>query len=112
MDAVRTWTKVGEKHNRATVERAIENIEWRELRGTIEVPMMQGEGIKAAIRELRIPRVSHVAWSNELAPYGFYAIRGHYANGDAEVYIVDRGSDLIPVCSDFTERRQTENGIQ
>lgn len=99
----RTWTQVGKAHNRATVERAITSIEWLEIPkgGTLEAPMMPGEGIKAAIQQLRIPKVSHVAWSSELAPYGFYAIRGHYANGDAEVYIVDMGTHLVPVCSDF-----------
>lgn len=115
----RTWTKVGTEVagneledgaslDRATVMLAIDNLEWRAIPkgGTLEAPFMPGEGIKAAIKELRIPKVSHVAWSHELAPYGFYGIRGHYTNGDAEVYIVDLGTHLVPVCSDFHEHAE------
>jgi len=96
----------GANLSRAAVERAIRTIEWREIPkgGSLEAPAMPGLGIKAAIQELRIPKVSHIAWSNQLAPYGFYGIRGHYSNGDAEVYIIDAGDHLTPVCSDFTPK--------
>jgi hypothetical protein len=106
----RNWTKVGADHSRTAVERAILTLEWREIpkEGTLEAPMGPGEGIKAAIRELKIPRVSHVAWSNQMAPYGFYGIRGHYPNGDAEVYIVDEGTHLSPVCSDFHPKGESQ----
>jgi hypothetical protein len=101
----RTWTETGKKEgfDRARVEAAIESINWREIpKGrSVEAPMMPGEGIKAAIQQLRIPKVSHIAWSSELAPYGFYGIRGHYSNGDAEIYIADMGTHLTPLCSDF-----------
>ena|SRR5271156_1972938 len=111
----RTWTKVGEeiythtledgeeRADRGRIERAIEAIQWREIPkvGTLEAPFMPGEGIKAAVKQLRIPKVSHVAWTNRLAPYGFYGIRGHYKNGQAEIFIVDTGCELVPVCSDF-----------
>jgi hypothetical protein len=119
----RTWTQVGQEvvggkntevlleegqgtMSQARVVRAIESIKWREIpKGdTLEAPMIPGEGIKAAIQQLRIPKVSHVAWSCELAPYGFYGIRGHYSNGDAEVYVVDLGTHLTPVCSDFHKK--------
>ncbi len=107
----RTWTKVGEEFTgehakREQIAGAIERMEWQEIPkgGSLTLGMMPGEGIKAAIRELHIPKVSHVAVSNELAPYGLYGIRGHYKNGDANVFIVDRGSDMLPVCSDFTAK--------
>jgi hypothetical protein len=101
----RTWTETGKKEgfDRTRVEAAIRLMNWREIPkgGSVEVPMMPGDGIKAAIQQLRIPKVSHIAWSSELAPYGFYAIRGHYSNGSAEIYIADMGTHLTPLCSDF-----------
>jgi hypothetical protein len=99
----RTWTTVGKDFERIIVDVAIRHLDWQEIPkgGHLEAPAMPGLGIKAAIRELHIPKVSHVAWSSHLAPYGFYGIRGHYTNGDAEVYIVDLGTHLVPVCSDF-----------
>lgn len=117
----RTWTTVGTQIvgaeledresviDKDTVEQAIGTVNWREIPkdGHLEAPMMPGEGIKAAIQTLRIPKVSHVAWSNELAPYGFYGVRGHYKNGQAEVYMVDTGTSIIPVCSDFHEKQET-----
>lgn len=101
---MRNWTQIGqaEGFSKGRIEAAILNMEWTTIPKTM--PMSQGLGIKAAIKELRIPKVSHIADSNQLAPYGFYGIRAHYANGDADIYIVDRGSDLIPVCSDFTPK--------
>jgi hypothetical protein len=118
----RTWTRVGAELagkrledsarsiDKPAVLRAIQSIEWREIpkEGRMEAPMMQGEGIKSAIQSLRIPKVSHVAWSNELAPYGFYGIRGHYKDGQAEVYIVHTGCELVPMCSDFEPSSQTQ----
>lgn len=62
---------------------------------------MPALGIKTAVRELRIPQVTHYAISNELAPYGLYAVEGHYINGTARAYICDEGSHLVPLCSDF-----------
>jgi hypothetical protein len=113
----RTWTKVGTEVvgapldegciiDRSAVVRAIGSLEWQEIPkgGKLEAPAMPGLGISAAIKQLRIPKVSHVAWSSELAPYGFYGIRGHYKNGDAEIFIVDMGTHLTPVCTEFTPK--------
>jgi hypothetical protein len=130
MTKVRTWTKIGEEVvgspidegtilGRDMVVKAIEELEWREIpkEGTLEAPAMLGLNITEAIQKLKIPNVSHVGWSSELAPYGFYGIRGHYKNGDAEIYLVDQGTDLTPVCSDFigkdiTERERLEHKIE
>lgn len=117
---VRTWTKVGQEivgrelegweecgvtMTQERVARAIEDIEWREIPkgGTLEAPAMPGMGIQETIKQLRIPKVSHIAWLNQLAPYGLYGVRGHYKNGDAEVYVVDLGTHIVPVCTDFHE---------
>ena len=98
----RTWTKTGATYStgrRKSLARAFDALEWPAL--PIECGMMPGENIKHAIRELHIPKVSHVAISHERAPYGLYGIRAHYSNGDADIYLLDRGSDLMTLASDF-----------
>ena len=106
----RTWTQTGNKEgfDRARVEAAIRLLNWQEIPkgGSLEMPMLPGEGIKAAIQQLRIPKVSHVAVSSELAPYGLYGIRGNYSNGQAEIYIADMGTHLTPLCSDFHPKNE------
>lgn len=101
----RNWTTIGASElniSRARVESAIASLEWKPL--PVTMGACQGMGIDACIHQLNIPKVSHVAESLQFAPYGFYGIRAHYSNGDADVYVVDRGSDIIPVCSDFTPK--------
>ena len=117
---VRTWTTVGEdvmgktleggaKLSRKRVEAAIEAMDWQAPKpaadgaGVWTLAMMPGEGIKTVIKEFRIPRVYELAVSNELAPYGLYGIKGRYKNGAAEIFVVDLGAELTPICSDFTE---------
>lgn len=101
----RTWTQVGEEETqgkRTRYARMIERLKWQAL-PLKKVGMMPAECIKTAIRELRLPKVSHIAITNEAAPYGLYGIRAHYSNGMAQVYILDRGSDALPIASDFEE---------
>src|SRR3982750_4193784 len=118
----RTWTEVGEKAlsadalearmdgerwkpiTRERIEKAIEKMRWESTEG--DKPMMPALGIKECIKQLGIPKVSQIAISNDLAndvgnSYGLYGIEGHYKNGRVRVYVVDRGSDLIPVATDF-----------
>jgi len=109
------WTEIGKargqsetKKQRAQIRGAMEAIEWQEIPtdgASLEMGFMPGEGIKAAIRQLRLPDVSHVATSSELAPYGLLGIRTHYNNADVDVFIVDRGSDMFPVCMAVTEKK-------
>lgn len=104
----RTWTKTGAEHTDGkhdALADAFDALEWQAL--PIECAMMPGEGIKHAIRSFRIPKVSHVAISHELAPYGLYGIRGHYPNGSAQIYILDRGSDIVTLASDFEPKGVT-----
>jgi len=105
------WTTVGKEYSetdglRARIRAAVDAMEWHDLRGTGELsaPFMPGEGIKAAIKELRIPKVWRVAWSSDLAPYGFYGISGRYRNADVDIYLVDAGTHLTPVCMDVEEK--------
>ena len=104
----RNWTNVGKDYNETDEQKqhilsAINAIDWIKLpeKGSLSVAMMPGEAIKNAIKELRIPKVSHIAISNALAPYGFYGIRGHYKNGTANIYLVDAGCSCSVVMSEL-----------
>ena len=57
--------------------------------------------MKEVIKELRIPKVSHVAYSHEMAPYGLMGVKAHYKNGDANVFMVDEGSNIVIIATDF-----------
>jgi len=59
---------------------------------------MAGDGIKAAIKEFKLPRVSHIAISDELSPFGLYGINSHFNNKSIRVFIVDIGVELVPIC--------------
>ena len=98
----RTWTKVGEEYSKGKQEQItafIGRLEWQTLH--CEMGMMPGEGIKAAIAKFRIPHVSLVAVSSEMAPLGLYAVEGNYKNGRARLYLVDSGTEITPVATDF-----------
>ena len=98
----RTWTAVGQEHSDGKHDELgemFERLEWREIPCTMA--MMPGDAIKAAITQLRIPKVSHVACSNELAPYGLEGIIGHYRGGTVKIYLIDTGTEVLPLASDF-----------
>jgi hypothetical protein len=86
-----------EEEKQARIIRAIEFMEWHNLGESIG--MMQGMGINSAIRAYRIPKVSRVGESWALAPYGLYAITGHWADGTRTIYFIDDGLALTPVGS-------------
>jgi hypothetical protein len=96
------WTKVGADHiNREQAAAAIDRLVWLDL----SIPenrtqgMMPAMGISECIKQLHIPHVSHIAISSDLAPCGLYGIRGRYTNGIGEVFILDEGTDCIPIAS-------------
>ena len=98
----RNWTTVGQKHTqgkRKQLEAMFSRMEWREI--PCEMGMMPGMAIKEAIKQLHIPKVSHVAHSHELAPYGLLGIKARYRNGNAVIYLVDDGLGVTPIVSDF-----------
>jgi len=102
----RTWTKVGSEYTgksgyKARVEVAISALAWKDIGAGHSEGMMPALGIKEAIKQLRLPRVSHHAISRDLAPYGLYGIRAHYKDGAAEVFVLDAGSELVVLASDF-----------
>ena len=98
----RNWTITGKEHTEGKHDKMgamFSRMKWREIPCTMG--MMPGEAIKAAIRQLHIPKVSHVACSNELAPFGLEGIIGHYKDGEAIIYLLDTGTEVIPLASDF-----------
>ena len=99
----RTWTETGAKcvpeNKRERVSDIINSFEWESI--PCELAMMPGLAIKETIKEFKMPKVSHVAVTHDMAPYGFYGIRAHYKNGKAQLYVLDRGSDCVPIASDF-----------
>jgi hypothetical protein len=107
----RNWTTVAEAHNGTPEQRnrlngILARLEWLEIGEGIEMAMMPGMAIDAAIDQLSIPKVTHVATSNEMAPFGLCGIRGHYKNGRADVYIVDEGDKVTVLASDFYPNKQ------
>jgi hypothetical protein len=104
-DYERPKDETGQHFTQDMIVGAIDALDWQPTEGVTTLPMVPGLGIKHAITELRIPKVSHFAIGNGLAPYGLYGIEGHYKNGRARVYVIDRGSDLLPVASDFWGNR-------
>lgn len=100
----RTWTSVGKEHTEGKEVELAEifgRMEWQKLPCTMAA--MPGMGIKEAIKQLQIPKVSHVSCSNELAPYGLMGIKARYKNGSATIYLVDEGIGVVPIASDFQE---------
>lgn len=98
----RTWTEVGKEHSKGKEEQLsamFERFTW--LTPPCTMGAMPGMNISEAIQSFKIPKVSQVAVSTELAPYGLYGIKGHYSNGDAVLYLVDEGWQLIPIATDF-----------
>lgn len=98
------WTKIGIEYTetpeqKKRIEGAISRAEWLDLKDGLSVGLMPGMGIKGAIKEFRIPKVSHVAILHDLAPYGLYGIRGHYKNGEVDIFFVDEGTSIVPIGS-------------
>ena len=93
------WLQVGKNHWQDKQEEIIdycEHMEWKTL--PCEMGFMPGEAIKTLIRELKLPKVSGVGYSHELAPYSLIGIEAHYKNSDIQFFAVDEGSHISPIC--------------
>jgi hypothetical protein len=113
----RTWTETGaeyvERLGKRSVEHEIEAMEWtiKPEGGSATVAMMPGMAINKVIEEFRLPKVTGFAISGFERPGvpdvsegfypGFYGIEANYRNGRARIYVLDVGSTLIPLASDF-----------
>ena len=95
------WMQVSKHHWKDNQNRIIDivrRMQWdSDFKGK-QYPMMPALGIKNAIEELKIPNVSAIAISNELAPFGLYGIEAHYKNVDVRIYIVDEGCSIQTLC--------------
>lgn len=112
---VRTWTEVGKaaperleggcRLTPATVAAAIEAMTWQPVpTGTeaLELPMVPALAVERLVSELRLPKVTAISVdSADLAPFGLYGIEANYSNGRARLYVLDLGSVLTPLASDF-----------
>ena len=97
------WFKVGQDHwkgNQDKITAICKSAEWIDF--PCDVAFMPGEAIKAAIKELKIPKVSQVAVLNNLAPYGLCGIRSKYKNARVDVFIIDEGTHISPLCAFVT----------
>lgn len=121
MEMRRTWTETGaeyvERLGQRSVEHEIEAMEWtiKPEGGSTTVAAMPGMAINALIQELQLPKVTGFAISGFERPGGpetdgfypgFYGIEANYRNGRARIYVLDVGSTLIPLVSDFFPAEQ------
>ena len=108
MDQIETrvdWFEVGKEHwdgNQERIKAICSAVEWIEPPCTLG--FMQGECINTCIKEFKIPKVSHVAVSHELAPFGLCGIRGHYKNADVDFFVVDEGTHISSLCAFVSEK--------
>jgi len=95
------WTQVGEAHSqdKPRITDIIHRMNWDYNYKSKQIAMMPALAIKEAIKELKIPKVSAISYNcHELAPYGFYGIEGNYKNARVQIFIVDEGTQIVPVC--------------
>lgn len=98
------WLSVGKEHwegNQDKITAIIDRMSWQEL--PCDMGFSQGYAIREMIQQFKIPRASHVSDSHELAPYGLLGVRAHYTNADVELFAVDDGCGVSPVCVYVTE---------
>lgn len=105
MSVKRTWTEIGKEETEGHQDRIgkiLDSLDWEPLITGKQYPMMPAHGVMESIKQLRIPKVSHIAIGcHEMAPFGLYGIRGHYKNGMAEIFLLDRGHDILVIASDL-----------
>jgi hypothetical protein len=93
------WMSIGKEHwegKQDAIQGYCETIEWQAL--PCSMSFSGGLAVKQIIKEQRIPKVSHVAESHHMAPCGLLGIRAHYKNSDVEIFAVDEGVCLTPLC--------------
>lgn len=121
----RDWLNVGaafteEGDDRQEVEQQFAELEWQSLPrgGTLSVGMAPGLGIKECIKQLRLPKVTAIATNGWIerpdpsspdpeepmtATYAIYGIEANYKNGRARIYVLDSGTEMLPLAADFWE---------
>lgn len=107
-DPQRTWLETGRQFREPKgvtddeVTAEIARLVWHPTTPRpVDVPAVPGLCIQTMIRELRLPKVSQIAWNGTLRTYGLYGIEANYKIGRARIYVLDRGSDACAVVSDY-----------
>jgi len=104
----RTWQPVGHQYNgtpakRAHLSKIFKRLSWRAPKGSFS--LSDGMALEHAIDDLSIPNVSKVSVGSTLedrnGTYGILGIKGKYSNGRVVVYLLDRGTDLVVLATDF-----------
>lgn len=120
----RDWLNVGagftgdENKGRERVSAEIQKLTWKDVPqdgSPLSLPFSPGEGIKAAIEQLEIPKVQRVAtdgylqWPDgpETAHYSIYGIEGLYRDYRVQLFILDTGTGLIPLAADKYPREES-----
>jgi hypothetical protein len=103
------WFKIGREFydgkpmEKARIKTTAKEIDWLQVpprnAPPLNLPMMAGMGINEVIKNFKIPKVSAVAVTNELAPFVFYGVRGCYQGEVVELFFIDSGTHLTPVCA-------------
>lgn len=101
------WTKVGvgeadmRMARRPDVEALIGDLRWQPYRRGMDVPQRAGEVIAAAVRQLRLPRVTALGIDGSFSsrPY-VYGIEANYRDGPVRIYVGDHGDKIVPLAAE------------
>lgn len=99
----RTYTKAGSEYTKESIDNAILKTNWEPFRKE-NLPFSQGECLKVVINQCNIPlsKISRMDIFNTIkGSHGFYALDVQYKNGQAQIYIADKGYSACVVASDF-----------
>lgn len=116
------WTEIGSKYSgaerdlgrddgglvsRERVEATIRGLDWLPVVAgqKMSLPFSQGYAISEAIQALRIPKVRAIAYTSRdhRIEFGLYGIRGTWADGARNVYLIDEGTGVVVVGIEKTE---------
>jgi hypothetical protein len=96
---------------RANLESIIASMTWLDVDSTPTLPLCPGMAIKTAIKEFRIPKVSKVAHDGLLGNYAVLGIEGNYSEGAVRIFLLDRGSDLMPICAQHANESNNQTPV-
>lgn len=102
----RDYTAIGERegYTKEAIDSGILTAQdWQDISVDKSVAFSQGYAITEAIKQFRIPKVTHVSQFGMIDGHSLLGIRAKYKNGLAEIYIADNGLDAIPVAIDFEQ---------
>lgn len=110
----RDWSEAGKQYytsspgkvapiTREQIEQEIPKMDWKPVpeNQRMKMPPNQAIALVTFVKEMKLPKLSDIAISKALAPYGFYAIRTHYNNGQVELYLIDDGLMITILCVDM-----------